>query len=104
MVLPWLPVLLGIIILLTLFITGIGLVLAALNVYFRDLTHLWGIVVTAWFYATPIVYPISLVEERNSATLDFIYGLNPMTRFVEATRECSTTCACRRRRRSATSS
>ena len=86
MVLPWLPVLLVIIVLLTLFITGISLVLAALNVYFRDLTHLWGIVATAWFYATPVVYPISLVEERNSPTLDFIYGLNPMTRFVEATR------------------
>jgi ABC-2 type transport system permease protein len=87
MVLPWLPVLLVIVVLLTAFITGIGLVLGALNVYFRDMTHLWGIVTAAWFYATPVVYPISLVHERDSATLDFVYGLNPMTRFVEAIRD-----------------
>jgi ABC-2 type transport system permease protein len=86
MVLPWLPVLLVIVALLTAFVTGIGLVLGALNVYFRDLTHLWGIVTMAWFYATPVVYPISLVEESGSDLLTFVYGLNPMTRFVEATR------------------
>jgi lipopolysaccharide transport system permease protein len=87
MILPWLPVLVVIVILLTAFITGIGLVLGALNVYFRDMTHLWGIVTMAWFYATPVVYPIHLVEDRDSAALDFVYGLNPMTRFVEATRD-----------------
>lgn len=86
MVFVWLPVLLVIIVLLTAFVTGIGLVLAALNVYFRDLSHLWTIFSMAWFYATPVVYPISLIEDRGSRTLTFVYGLNPMTRFVEATR------------------
>jgi lipopolysaccharide transport system permease protein len=85
-VLPWLPVLVVIVALLAIFATGIGLVVAALNVYFRDLSHLWGILMTAWFYATPVVYPIKLIEDRESDTLNFIYGLNPMTRFVEATR------------------
>jgi len=87
MVLLWLPVALLLVVLLTAFVAGIGLVLGALNVYFRDLTHLWGIAAMAWFYATPVVYPIRLVEERNSAALDFVYGLNPMTRFVEAMRD-----------------
>jgi ABC-2 type transport system permease protein len=86
MVLPWLPLLVVVVALLTVFVSGVGLLLAALNVYFRDLTHLWGIITMAWFYATPVVYPISLIHDRGSGTLDFIYGLNPMTRFVEATR------------------
>ena len=34
-----------------------------LNVYFRDMQHLVGIVLQIWFYATPIVYPIELVAE-----------------------------------------
>lgn len=86
MVLPWLPVMLFIVALLTVFSTGIGLILGALNVYFRDLTYLWAIAAQAWFYATPVVYPISLIHDRGSSTLDFIYGLNPMVRFVEAMR------------------
>ena len=41
----------------------------------------------AWFYATPVVYPISLIERsRLEHGSNFVYGLNPMTRFVEATR------------------
>lgn len=87
MVLPWLPVAMLFVVLLAAFATGIGLVLGALNVYFRDLSHLWGIVAMVWFYATPIVYPISLIDDRNSETLSFVYGLNPMTRFVEAFRD-----------------
>ena len=65
-VLIWLPVLIVVITLMTFFVTGIGLLLAAVSVYFRDLTYLWGIVATAWFYATPIVYPISLIDDRGS--------------------------------------
>jgi lipopolysaccharide transport system permease protein len=87
MVLPWLPVVMLLVALLAAFATGIGLVLGALNVYFRDLSHLWGIASMVWFYATPVVYPISLIEERNSDALSFVYGLNPMTRFVEAFRQ-----------------
>lgn len=87
MVLPWLPVLVVIVTLLTLFSTGIGLALAALNVYFRDLGHLWGIVVLMWFYAVPVVYPIQRVEESQSDLVFNLYLLNPMTRFIEAMRD-----------------
>lgn len=86
MVIPWLPVLALIVVLLTMFTTGLGLVLAALNVYFRDLGHLWGILILMWFYATPVVYPISLVEERASSLVFDLYQLNPMTNFVGAVR------------------
>lgn len=87
MVLPWLPVLLVLVALLTLFTTGIGLALGALNVYFRDLGHLWGIAILIWFYATPVVYPMSVVELNTSGLVERLYRLNPMMQFVTTVRE-----------------
>lgn len=90
MVLPWLLPLVGLIALQTVFVLGIALALAVLNVYFRDVQHLLGIFVQLWFYATPIIYPVSLVadaDEGSSLPLLRIYRLNPMTRFVEAYRD-----------------
>jgi ABC-type polysaccharide/polyol phosphate export permease len=82
MVAPWLIPTVGLTVLLTLFGTGFGLVLSVLNVYFRDLQHLWTIVTTLWFFMTPVVYPPSLVDDQWRG----IYDLNPTTRFVEAYR------------------
>jgi ABC-type polysaccharide/polyol phosphate export permease len=86
MVLPWIPVMLVLVVLLTLFTTGIGLVLGALNVYFRDLGHLWAIAIMFWFYASPVVYPLSYVENNASPTVLNLYEANPMMQFVEAAR------------------
>jgi ABC-type polysaccharide/polyol phosphate export permease len=92
-VLPWLPPVLLLVLLQTLFVTGIGLGLSVLNVYFRDVEHLVGILLQLWFYATPIVYPITFVP-REATVLGWelpvrtLYGLNPMVRFVEAYRAC----------------
>lgn len=44
--------------LLLLFCTGIGMVLSALAVYFRDIMHLYSVITMAWMYATPIFYPL----------------------------------------------
>lgn len=41
---------------------GVALLLGTLNVYFRDIQHLWEVLMQALFYATPIIYPLSLVE------------------------------------------
>ncbi|MEY2456211.1 MAG: hypothetical protein QOK06_1305 [Acidimicrobiaceae bacterium] len=96
MVLPWIPVVLGLILLQTIFVLGLALLLSALNVYFRDIQHLFGIVLLGWFYATPIVYPISLVVEADKTKPELLghqvplltlYRLNPMTRLVEAYRD-----------------
>ena len=46
-----------------LFSLGMGLLLSALVVTFRDLQHLYGVLITAWMYLTPIFYPI---EEKIS--------------------------------------
>ncbi len=72
----------------TAFVYGLGLGLGAANVYFRDVQHFISLFVQLWFYATPIIYPVSLVPR----TADFLgyelpfrtlYLLNPMARFVE---------------------
>jgi ABC-type polysaccharide/polyol phosphate export permease len=86
MVAPWLVPVVGVTALLTLFGTGIGLMLSVLNVYFRDLQHLWGIVTTLWFFLTPIVYPLDLVEDKLSGFTLTAYKANPTTQFVEAYR------------------
>ncbi|MDP8974893.1 MAG: ABC transporter permease [Actinomycetota bacterium] len=91
-VVPWLPVLLVIVAVLMFFIAGVALIFSAANVYFRDVEHLVGVALQVWFYATPVVYPISLVPERlelagRSLPVRFLYELNPMVGFVEAIRD-----------------
>lgn len=44
--------------LLLLFCIGVGMVLSALSVYFRDITHLYSVLTLAWMYLTPIFYPV----------------------------------------------
>jgi lipopolysaccharide transport system permease protein len=89
-VLPWLVPALALVVVQTMFVVGVGLLLSVLNVYFRDVQHLIGILLQIWFYATPIVYPISVVGDAldDSPGLFTLYKLNPMVRFVEAYRDC----------------
>lgn len=60
------------------FCCGIGLVLSALSVYFRDITHLYGVVTMAWMYATPIFYDPAILPETVRRTLEW----NPMYHFI----------------------
>ena len=89
MVLPWIPVLLGLVVIQSVFVLGIGLILSVLNVYFRDVKHFIGIALQALFYSAPIVYPVRFVEdaaERTSFPVLRVYTLNPLVRFVDAYR------------------
>ena len=43
--------------LLTMFVVGLSLFMSAANVFFRDMNHLWGILLQIWFFLTPVVYP-----------------------------------------------
>jgi ABC-type polysaccharide/polyol phosphate export permease len=88
MVLPWLLPTIGLVLIQTMFVIGLGLLLSVLNVYFRDVQHFIGIILQIWFYATPIVYPITYVRDalKNRPELFTLYKLNPMVRFVEAYR------------------
>ncbi len=70
--------------LLILYITvsGFCLMFSALNVYIRDLEHIVNIVTMAWFYATPIVYPLTMLPDWLQKILLF----NPMTPLVQGFR------------------
>ena len=60
---------------------GFGVLVSSLTTKYRDLTILFTFIVQLWMYATPIVYPISMVTNEALRT---IIMLNPMTAVVEA--------------------
>jgi lipopolysaccharide transport system permease protein len=57
---------------------GVGLILASLYVYFRDLNQIWDILLQIGFYMAPIIYPISFVPEKYMV----YYMLSPITRLM----------------------
>lgn len=61
---------------------GISLWLGPINVRYRDVAHTMPLLLQIWMYATPIVYPLSLVPERWKA----LYSLNPMVGIIEGFR------------------
>ena len=65
------------------FCTGLSLLLSALTVFFRDIIHLWSVVTLAWMYATPIIYPYTILEEW----MKTVMGFNPMYHYVTYARE-----------------
>lgn len=62
------------------FITGLGMLLGTLNVYFRDIQLLWTTLMPAFFYFTPIAYPITLIPEK----FRWLIKLNPFYYFIDA--------------------
>lgn len=71
------------VLLLALFSLGIGLILATAAVYFADMVPVYGVILTIWFYATPIIYPISIVPERFQA----LFMLNPLYHIIQVFRQ-----------------
>ncbi|MBS3909183.1 MAG: ABC transporter permease [Actinobacteria bacterium] len=80
----FLPVLLFAIIAHTLLTVGFSLMLAGLNVYFRDIEQLIGIMLLIWFYGTPVLYDMSMIPDR---FLWLIKYANPMTSVIFLYRE-----------------
>ncbi|MHB8571532.1 MAG: ABC transporter permease [Candidatus Dormibacteria bacterium] len=66
-------------------VAGLALILAVLNVYFRDVEHILGIALMAWFFMTPIVYDQSQYA-RLPVSLAWLPWVNPMTSWVVAFR------------------
>ena len=62
------------------FALGLGMLLGALNVFFRDIGQFLGIALQFGFWLTPIVYPITILPDR----IRRIIELNPMTQLVAA--------------------
>jgi len=68
--------------LLTAFTAGVAMVFAGLNVGFRDLQELTQVLFLAWFYATPVIYPLFTVRDNAAWAVPLVLA-NPMTWFVE---------------------
>lgn len=66
-----------------LIIYGIGLILASLYVYYRDLNQIWDVILQVGFFLSPIIYPITLVPQK----YEFYYMLNPITRLINIYRD-----------------
>ena len=62
---------------------GITMIMSAVDVYFRDLEHILGIISMAWMFMTPIMYDINIAGGR----LGKLLMLNPMTSIVTAYRD-----------------
>lgn len=65
------------------FSLGLGLLLAALSVFFRDVMHLWSVALTAWMYGTPIIYPMEILPDWMMSAMQF----NPMYHYVSYFRD-----------------
>ncbi len=65
-----------------LFTLGIAFPLAALNLFFHDVRFLVGVILTLWFYLTPVIYPVDIVPER----YEIVFDLNPNALFINAYR------------------
>jgi lipopolysaccharide transport system permease protein len=62
------------------FAIGLGMVLGVLNVFFRDIGQLFGILLQFWFWLTPIVYPVTILPDFLAGAMAY----NPMARIVGA--------------------
>ena len=69
---------------LLMFCIGLSLLLSALAVFFRDIIYLWGVVILAWTYATPIFYSLDGIEPGMLTT---VMNFNPMFHYVTYMRE-----------------
>jgi len=61
-----------------LFAIGLGMTLGVLNVFFRDVGQLFGVVIQFWFWLTPVVYPINILPEFAQNLIRY----NPMTSII----------------------
>jgi ABC-type polysaccharide/polyol phosphate export permease len=71
-------------VLLAAFALGVGLILSALGVYFPDVVEMYQIVLTAWMYLTPIIYPEEILPEGYRS---WITNLNPMYHMIRIFRK-----------------
>ncbi len=71
-------------VLATLLAQGAGMCLAALNVKYRDVRYALPFLIQLWLFASPVIYPVSIVPEH----WRWVLALNPMTGVIEGFRAC----------------
>lgn len=70
-------------ILLAMFSMGIGLLISTIGIYFADVVEMYQIVLSAWFYITPIIYPLDVLPKNVQAVLQF----NPAVHLINLFRD-----------------
>ena len=82
---PWIGYLVipYVLICVLLFTAGMSFILSASQVFFRDTQHLYGVLLTIWMYATPILYPIDVIPQQ----LQAIFMANPLYIFIDFLRQ-----------------
>jgi len=70
------------VILMMLTASGVGMLLAALNANYRDIRYTLQFLVQFWMFASPVVYPVSMLPEK----YHLIYAINPMAGVIEGFR------------------
>jgi len=65
------------------FAMGVGMILSSLAVFFRDITHLYGVIVTMLFFLTPIMYPVNILPQQ----MFHLIHLNPLFHYIEYFRD-----------------
>lgn len=84
MVIPWLFPYVFLVMLLSLFTTGVALALSAANVFFHDVNYLWSIVAQVLFYLTPIIWVPANIDND---LLDTISNWHPTGSFIRASQQ-----------------
>lgn len=83
----YIPALAVIVILQTVFVSGLALMLSAANTYFRDIQYIVSVLVMTLFYLTPIIYNTEMIEKmsitKTYPIILIIYKANPITAFTE---------------------
>lgn len=69
---------------LSAFCLGIGLLLSAAMVFFRDMQFLWGVLSMIWMYLTPIFYPASILPKQ----IAWVLKVNPLYYYITFARSC----------------
>lgn len=72
------------VVLLVALTAGVGFLLSALNVQYRDVKHTLSFLIQLWFFASPIAYPTSVLSEG----WRYVFALNPMVGLIELFRWC----------------
>ena len=70
------------VILMVLIASGVGMFLSALNSKYRDIRYTIGFLVQFWMFASPVVYPVSMMPQKYR----LIYAINPMSGVIEGFR------------------
>jgi lipopolysaccharide transport system permease protein len=72
--------------LMALLALGVGLLSAAVTVKYRDLRHALPFIIQLWMFASPVIYPTSIVPQR----WKWLVTINPVAGIIEGFRACLT--------------